>query len=770
MVEKFIRILTERVIAAPHSNLINYKLSTINNIPALRPCMSPTKTIRFTRQFDQMDCGPACIRMIASVYGKCYPLAYLRSLSHLTREGVSVAGIRQALSAIGMKSASFEMSLEQLRDNCPLPAILHWEQNHFVVLTRISRSRWNGSWRYHVANPAFGEHTLSEAAFQQRWLNGTKGIVVAAEPTDAFYCREAIKEQHSLARFARKYVWPFRWEMSQSALGMLFGILLSLVGPFLTQALVDDGIGLRDKSLILSILAAQLFIFMGSFSMNLVSSWVSLYMSTRINIHVLSDYLGRLLGLPMTFFETKSVGDYQQRLADHNRLLHFLTYGSLQTFFSIVSVPFYLAIIGWYSPVILTVYLLLTALSTGWMVFFFRRRKSLDYEQFRVSSENQNKQFELLRGITDIKLNGYEDYKLAEWRQIQERQYRMSQKVLRLEQIQETGFTLIGQLRNIFITCWIAAEVADGNLTLGMMMSISAIIGQVNSPLSQLIGFLQQLQDARISLERSEEVQLSAGEDGQGLSCLPADRPSDIDVRDLSFSYTGAAGCPALSHVNLHIPAGSMTAIVGESGSGKTTLMKLLLKFYVPTSGEIRMGGTPLEWFSARSVRQACGIVMQDNFLFSDTVQQNICLGEAEDAGRLAEAVRIARLDDFSQHHPLGLHTKVGSEGIGVSGGEKQRIMIARAVYKQPQYLMLDEATSSLDADNERHITEAIDAHFQDRTRIVIAHRLSTVRQADQIVVLRKGEVVEMGTHEQLVALRGHYYKLIENQLELADS
>lgn len=707
--------------------------------------------------------------MVASAYGKDYPLSYLRSLSHLTREGVSIAGIRDALQQIGLRSATFEMTFEQLREHCPLPAILHWEQNHFVVLYDVRRSRVTGKWKYYVANPAYGKHTFDEEGMARYWLNGTKGVVIAIEPTEQFDKIPEVKQKHSLLRFARKYVWPFKLEMSQSAVGMLLGILFSLVTPFLTQTMVDDGIGLRNMSVILSIMVAQMFIFLGSFSMNLISSWVSLYMSTRINIHILSDYLTKLLRLPMTFFETKSVGDYQQRLGDHARLQGFVTYGTLQTFFSIVSVPFYLVIIGWYSPVILGAYLLLTALSTMWMAYFFRRRKALDYEQFKVSSENQNKQFELLQGITDIKLNAYETYKLNEWRELQERQYRMSQKVLRLGQVQETGFALIGQLRNIFITCWIAVEVVNGNLTLGMMMSISAIIGQVNGPLSQLIGFLQQLQDARISLERSEEVHLCHDEDNEAQQQVPADHPLDIEVCDLSFSYTGSVGKPALSHISLKIPAGSMTAIVGESGSGKTTLMKLLLKFYQPTSGHILLGECDLQQYAAHSVRHASGIVMQDNFLFSDTVLRNICLGEAENAEKLAEATHVACLDDYLSRQPLGLRTKVGSEGMGVSGGEKQRIMIARAVYKNPQYLMLDEATSSLDAENERRITEAIDGRFKGRTRIVIAHRLSTVKNADQIVVLRHGQVVEVGTHAQLIAHKGYYYELIKNQLELAD-
>lgn len=726
--------------------------------------------MKFTRQFDKMDCGPACIRMVASHYGKDYPLSYLRSLSHLTREGVSVAGIRDALEKIGADSASFEMTMEQLRTKCPLPAILHWEQNHFVVLYDVKQHKLTKKWTYFVANPAYGKHGFSESSFEKYWLNGDTGIVIAVEPQEEFYGKKPVKEKHSLTCFARKYVWPFRWELSQSALSMLFGMLLALVTPFLTQAMVDDGINMRNMGLILNILFAQLSLFIGTFIMGLISSHVSLYMSTRININILSDYLGKLLKLPMTFFDTKSVGDYQQRLGDHGRLQNFITYSTLQTLFSIVSAPFYLAIIGWYSIVILSVYLLLTGLSTVWMIYFFRRRKALDYEQFKVNSENQNKQYELMSGITDIKLNGYDDYKMEEWRTLQERSYQMNVKMLKLGQIQETGFTLIGQLRNIFITCWIAAEVVNGHLTLGMMMSISAIIGLVNGPLSQLIGFLQQFQDAKISLERSEEVHLCANEDSIAQVDIPIDTPQDIEVNNLTFSYTGSIGQPALKNVSFTIPAGKKTAIVGESGSGKTTLMKLLLKFYEPTKGEIKLGGKNLKNFSAKSIRRASGIVMQDNFIFSDTIKRNIILGEQENNEQLKRALTTACLNEFIKKQPLGVNTKIGAEGIGVSGGEKQRIMIARAAYKRPAYLMLDEATSSLDAESEKNITQNLENDFKGRTQIVIAHRLSTVKNADRIIVLRNGEVVEEGNHAELIAQHGYYYQLIHNQLELANN
>lgn len=732
--------------------------------------------MKFTRQFDHIDCGPACICMVASALGKNYPLAYVRSLARLTREGVSVSGIRKALSALHIDSQSFEMTLEQLRDLCPLPAILHWDQNHFVVLLSARRHPLTQQWHYRVANPAFDKQTLSEAEFTAHWRNDNgKGIVIAVEATPEFSLNSPPSESHSFRRFARHYVWPFKWQLIQSGLAMLLGLLLSLVMPFLTQAMVDGGIGLRDVHLIFMILAAQLFLFTGSFSMNLISSWVSLYMSTRISINILSDYLSKLLRLPFSFYDTKSVGDYQQRIDDHARLQNFITYGSLETFFSLVAAPFYMLIIGWYNPLILLVYLLFTLTATVWTLAFFNRRKALDFEQFQLSARNQNRQYEMLAGVADIKLNCFANYELKQWHDLQERQYHMSRRILRLNQLQQTGYTFISQLRNICITCWVALQVVNGQLTLGMMMSIAAIIGLLNGPLSQLISFMQQLQEARISLERSEEVQLCPDEDCD--ATVQHDRNiHDIDLRNVSFSYEGEGGRLALDDVSLYIPAGSLTAIVGESGSGKTTLMKLLMKYYAPTKGDIYLGKHNLRDINAESLRIDMGIVMQDGFLYSDTIRRNLFMGDTEIPDEevypheLQMCKKMACLSDLIDGLPLGFNTKVGSEGMGLSGGEKQRLLIARALCKYPSYFLFDEATSALDAENERKITDNINSFFRDRTRIVIAHRLSTVKNADQIAVLRHGQIVELGTHAELVARRGYYYNLVKNQLDLPDA
>lgn len=723
--------------------------------------------MKFTRQYDAMDCGPACIRMLASAHGKLFPLSWLRSQSCLTKEGVSVAGIRHALGEVRMDSGAFRMTLGELEEKCPLPAILHWNQNHFVVVERVRRRRGKREWR--IADPAFGCYTASDDDMAEHWLAGEKGVVIAAEPDEGFDEQTPPSERHSFMAFAREHVWPYRWSMVKSAIVMLAGLLLSLVLPYLTQAMVDKGIGAKNTDLIFAILVAQLAIVAGSFAIQLIGNKVTLYMSTHISISIITTYLSKLLRLPISFFDTKSAGDYQQRIADHSRLQSFLTVGSLQTLFSLISVPFYLAIIGTYNLVVLVAYVVFTALSIAWSVWFFNRRKALDFEQFQLNALAQNRMYEMTGGIIDIKINGFERYKIEQWRDIQKKQYEMSLKVMKLDQRQNIGFMAIGQARNLFIMCWIALLVVGGSMTLGMMMSVSVIIGMVSGPLSQLVDFMRRLQDARISLERSDEVRMADDEDRPDMAEVEGSAPMDIELRDVTFGYGGALGTPAVSNVSFTIPAGSFVAIVGESGSGKTTLMKLLLKFYEPQSGQILLGGRRIEDYSAASLRSRCGIVSQDNFLFSDTIERNIVLGEEFDRQRLDEAVAAACLEGVVASRPLGLNTKVGAEGEGLSGGERQRVMMARVAYKHPPYIMLDEATSNLDAHTEQRITDNIATRFAGSTRLVIAHRLSTVRDADLIIVMKQGQIVETGTHNDLNSRRGYYYELISNQLEIAD-
>lgn len=723
--------------------------------------------MKLTRQFDRMDCGPACVKMIASHFGKEFSLQYLRQHSHLTREGVSITGIRKALDYIGIKSMSFEITAKQLYDDFPLPAILYWEQNHFVVLNKIKGKDFNNA-KFVIANPAFGWQDISLEDMKRHWENNDKGIVIAVEPEKKFYSMDEVKADNSFYKFSKKYIFPYKLQLIQLFIALAISAILGFISPFLTQAVVDDGIFSRNIGLVTSILIAQLAIFIGMFITNVTEKWVSLYMGTHISINVISEYLYKLFQLPMTFFETKSIGDYQQRMNDNTRIQQFLTGNTLSSFFSIITVPFYLFVIACYSFQIFCTFVFFTIISGLWTYHFFNKRKAIDYEQFHLSAENQNIIYEMMSGITDIKLNNCEKYKLQEWQNIQKKQFDVNQKSLNIGQKQAAGSAAIGQIRDILITYWVAYSVIEGNLTFGMMMSVSTVIGMVSSPLSQLINILQDYQNAKISMERSQEVHHTQPEDMDNLNSITDETSYSIELNNVSFCYDENTNKKVLNNITLSIPPKSMVAIVGESGSGKTTLMKLLLKCYTPSTGKIIFNNVDIQTLSASSIRKITGVVMQENFIFSGTLKQNITMGEKYDEQKFNNIIHLSCLDGFISSHPLGINTKIGIDGIGLSGGEKQRIMIARALYKNPQILMMDEATSSLDAENEAIITRNIEEKFNDRTRIIIAHRLSTVCKADKIFVMKHGSIVEEGTHESLVSQRGYYYNLVYNQLNLA--
>ncbi len=716
-----------------------------------------------------MDCGPACVRMVAHYHGKSYPLIYLRNLSYLSREGVSVAGITEGLGVIGVNARTFKMSLDELKNKCPLPAIIHWDQNHFVVLYKIQTNS-RGKSRYYIADPAYGKNRFGEDDFAAGWLSGEKGVAIACEPTEQFFELEPPKDEHNIKKFLLNYLRPYKNELFQLSLAMVAGLVVSLITPFLTQALIDRGIGDRNLNMIVTIMLAQLALFVGSYVIGIIRNWVVLYMGTGINISLVSDFLYKVMRLPIKFFETKSAGDFNNRISDHYRLESFATSETLATLFSFVSFIVYFVIIALYDLRILLLYLIFSGVSIVWLVAFLKKRKVIDYKLFRIGSENQTAKLEMISGMSEIKLNNFQEYKRNEWEDIQQRLYEIRIRSMKLGQVQSAGYTLINRSRDIIVTLLIAIAVVKGSITLGMMMSISYIIGQMSSPLSQLIGFVQSVQDSKISMERSGEVYIQEDEDNRE-SYKPIPRHCDKIVLDgLSFRYEGPYSKLVLKDIDLVIPRGKTTAIVGESGSGKTTLVKLLLKFYPLTQGKIFIGDTLFDEYSADQWRGVCGVVMQDNYIFADTIRRNIILGDKEaDEKRLADAIRIANLSKFIDEKPLRLDTKIGSAGTGISGGERQRIMIARAVYKNPDYLFFDEATSSLDAENERIIVENLDDFFVGKTVVVIAHRLSTVKSADQIVVLKDGMIQETGIHSELIQKNGVYLNLIKNQLELAD-
>lgn len=732
------------------------------------------KEMPIYRQLDAMDCGPTCLRMIAKYYGRHYSLQTLRNHSLVTNQGASMLSISDAAEYIGFRTTGVMISFLQLIDEVPLPCIIHWNQNHFVVCYKIKKSRKDKCSIY-VADPALGLVDYDEVNFKKCWLstkreNEDNGAALLLEPGPEFYEHEDEEERRTRSlRFFLRYLTPYRGQLLQLILGMIVGSALQLIFPFLTQSLVDVGIGNGDLSFITLILIAQLVIFVARLSVEFVRSWILLHMNTRINIALISDFLAKLMKLPLRYFDTKMTGDIMQRIGDHSRIEVFLTGNSISTLFSFANFFVFAFVLAYYNIVILGIFLVGNALYVIWVLFFMKFRRELDYKRFAQASGEQSNLIQLITGMQEIKLNNCEKQKRWQWERIQVKLFKIGIKGLALGQVQQAGSVFFNQATNITVSFIAAKAVVDGGMTLGMMMSLTYIIGQLSSPIEQFVGFARSLQDAQISLERLNEVHGRGDEETtikDKLNVLPGDRT--INIEKLSFSYDGADRDYVLKDINLIIPWQKVTAVVGASGSGKTTLLKLLLGFYEPNKGNIKIGETPLNIINPHVWRSKSGSVMQDGFIFSETIAQNIAMGDDHvDVIKLEHAVTVANIRDFIDSLPMGYNTKIGMEGAGMSQGQRQRILIARAVYKNPDFIFFDEATNALDANNEKEIMKQLREFYQGRTVVVVAHRLSTVRDADMIVVLDHGKVVEEGTHEKLTALKGKYYELVKNQLEL---
>ena len=724
----------------------------------------------FFQQYDAMDCGPSCLRMVASYYGKHFSAEFLREKSYITREGVSLLGISDAAESIGMRSMGVKITFEQLKKEAPLPCIVHWDQAHFVVLHKFKKGK------VFVADPAFGRLEYSEKEFKEHWLatvkeGEEKGICLLLQPTPEFYKEPDEKVSRTGFKFIFNYLKPYRKLVFQLILGFLIGSIIQLILPFLTQSIVDIGINTQNVGFIYLVLLAQMVLFISRMSVEFIRSWILLHISTRINISIISDFLIKLMKLPLGFFDSKMIGDLLQRIEDHGRIERFLTAQSIGVLFSMFNLVVFAIVLAIYSWTIFLVFILGSVLYFLWVYIFMKRRRELDYKRFTKLSENQSKLIQIINGMQEIKLNNYEKEKRWEWERVQAGLFKVSVKSLSLEQYQNAGSVFINETKNIVIIVIAATAVINGQLTLGMMLAIQYILGQLNSPLRQLINFMHQAQDAKISLERLAEIHDKKDEqdvDATNIKMLPENR--SISVSNLVFQYEGPRSPKVLNNINLEIPENKTTAIVGVSGSGKTTLIKLLLGFYPPVEGDIKIGGIRLANFSPPVWRDKCGVVMQDGFIFSDTIARNIVVSEGEiNEELLLHAVKMANIQDFIESLPLSYNTKIGQEGVGLSQGQKQRILIARAIYKNPVYLFFDEATNALDANNEKLIMQNMDEFSKGKTVVVVAHRLSTVKNADQIVVLEKGEIVEKGKHEELIDKKGKYFELVKNQLELGN-
>ncbi len=712
-----------------------------------------------------MDCGPTCLRMVARHFGRTYKIQTLRNYCQINKEGVSLLGISDAAEKIGFRSLGAKLSLADLKE-AERPCILHWQQQHFVVLYKIKHDK------YFIADPAKGLEVLSETDIRAQWLSDKEnglGIVLLLRPTPQFYEDEDDKGTEIRWSFLLRYLLTYRQLVTQMLLGLGVGSLLQLIAPVLTQSVVDIGINTRNLNFIYLILIAQIALIIGRVSVDFIRSWILLHISTRVNVSVLTDFLIKLMKLPMSFFDSKMTGDIMQRMNDQKRIETFLTGSTLSTVFSMFNLLVFSVLLVYYNAMVFLAFIISSTLYITWIVIFLKRRRNLDFKRFSISSKNQSSIIQLVTGMQEIKLNNCEQQKRWEWEHLQANLFKFNVKSLALSQYQQGGATLINESTNLLITFLSAKAVIDGNLTLGGMIAVQFIIGQLNSPIQQFLGFIQGFQDAKISLERLNEIHQMEDEEPSDKEYnldLPIDK--SLSLNYLTFRYPGAGNEPVLENINLNIPQGKTTALVGMSGSGKTTILKLLLRFYEPEKGEIKIGDHNLNQFGFKLWRAQCGVVMQDGFIFLDTIARNIAVGdELPDKQKLKHAIKVANIQDFIDSLPLGLNTKIGAEGNGISQGQRQRMLIARAVYKDPQYLFFDEATNSLDANNERVIMDNMQDFFTGRTVVIVAHRLSSVSNADNIIVLDKGKVIEQGNHTELTAIKGDYYRLVKNQLEL---
>jgi ATP-binding cassette subfamily B protein len=733
------------------------------------------KSFPHYQQQESADCGPSCLRMIFKYYGKEYSAEMLRKRCFISREGVSMLGISDAAESIGFRTVGVQISFKQLVEDVLFPCILHWNQNHFVVCYGIEKHKRSGKMVYkiHISDPATQRVTLTKEEFEKCWLSSRNsqdetGVALMLEPSPTFGTIEDDFKPNKKSIFSfAKYLFPFKSLGLQLVFGLIAGSIIQMILPFLSQAMVDKGINGKNLNFITLILIAQLSLFVAQLLIGYIRSWIMLHINTRIDISLISDFLIKLMNMPLHFFDTKRTGDILQRIGDHGRIKSFLLSNSMNIVFSLFNFIVFMVILAYYNMMILAIFIVGNTLYLIWVLSFMHYRRELDIKRFYQSSLEQSRLIQMVQGMQDIKLNNCEKQKRWEWERIQMHLFRISVKGLKVGQIQQSGSVLFTQSTNIIISFIAAKSVVDGQMTLGMMMSLTYIIGQISAPIAEFIGFAQSLQDARISLERLNEIHAQDDEEKDidtKLAVLPENHT--IRINNLSYSYSGAARDYALRNVNLDIPSRKVTAIVGESGCGKTTLLKLIQGFYLPSEGNIKVGDINLNLINPHLWRKSTGSVMQESFIFSDTIANNIALSTDDvDISRMLHAAQMANIGEFISSLPLGFNTRIGMEGNGISAGQRQRILLARAIYKNPEFIFFDEATNSLDATNERIIMDNLKQYYEGKTVIISAHRLSTIKDADKIIVLHHGEVVEQGTHLQLLEMQGHYFKLVENQI-----
>jgi len=732
-------------------------------------------------QPDAMDCGSTCLKMVAKHYGKEYSIETLREICYTAKGGVSLLSISEAAEQLGFKTLGGRITFNKLINEALLPCIVHWNQEHFVIVYKVRKSSPLSFWRgaggevIYVADPGLGLVSYTENEFKEHWLstktNGEdKGIVLLMEPTLEFYKKNDEKTERKSLKFLLSYFLRYKKYFTQLILGLLIGSLLQLIFPFLTQSIVDIGINGKNINFIYIVLLAQMMLIISRMSVEFIRRWLLLHISIRINISLISDFFIKLMKLPMSFFDTKLTGDILQRIDDHQRIERFLTSRTLETIFSFFTLVIFSIVLWVYSFKIFLIFIVGSLLYTFWILLFLHKRRILDYKSFEQRSKSQSNTYQLINGMQEIKLQNCEKRKRWEWEDIQADLFQINISTLKLEQLQDAGNVFINETKNIIITIVAATAVINNEMTLGMMLATQYIIGQLGVPIEQTVHLIHDLQDTKISLERINEIHHKEDENINKPITNIEIKNKDITINNLMFQYEGPHSKKVLNNINLTIPQGKVTAIVGASGSGKTTLVKLLLQYYKPIEGEIKISETTLQNFNTTWWRNQCGAVMQDGFIFSESIARNIAVSNKEiDKEKLMYAAKVANIHNFINELPLKYNTVIGNEGQNLSQGQKQRVLIARAVYKNPDFLFFDEATNALDANNEKAIIENLQEFYKGKTVIIVAHRLSTVKNADQIVVLNDGEIAETGNHKELTAKKGAYYELVKNQLELGN-
>lgn len=714
-------------------------------------------------QLNEKDCGPTCLQIIGEYYGVCFPLEYLLEISETTRQGTNLYFLKHTANKIGFESIIVTIDLDNFIDKAVFPCIIHWKKGHYIVVYRYHNNN------FYVSDPAIGLLKYSKQELEQNWIESSinKGYAIFLEPKKLRNL-ELKKEKSTTIKLITENIIHYKSIINTILISSIIISLLNFISPFLIQSIIDIGISYKSIDYIFIILIGYIFIFLGRFTSEIIKSWGILHVGSRININLLSNFFSKLSILPASFFDSKMSGDILQKIDDHDRVEYFFTQGLLNSFFSIISIIVFSCVLLIYSKIIFFVFLFSTLLYLLWIFLFLKKRKNIDYQIFEQSSKEKNKIIEFINGMHEIKLHNAQKFMLENWRKTEISLFKIGIKSLALEQKQILGANLIQDLKNAFLIFCSAYLVIKNVLSIGEMLAIQFILGNLRNPISQLVDFLNASQNTKISIDRLDEVYNKKNEEKISVNKNNIELNHNVVIKNLTFRYSGNI-TPTLINLNFSIPKNKLTAIVGSSGSGKTTLLKILLKFYDSYEGNIFIDNTDIKEIAHNNWRSFCGTVMQEGYIFNTSIENNVALGEKNiDNENLKKSCIVANIDDFINSLPLGYKTLIGNEGVGLSTGQKQRILIARAIYKNPNLLLFDEATSALDTKNEREVMDKLVSFLKNRTSLIIAHRLSTVKNADNIIVLDKGQIVEEGNHDNLIQKKGTYYQLVKNQLEIS--